>query len=290
MNKDNELMVMEDNNSSIKLKTENTIPEQVMMDLDVDQAIQDWKDYQRLTVELLDDSDYEITKDGPFKKKSAWQKYRRAFNINTEIVDREYIRDKHNRIFEAEYIVRATLPNGSYVESDGSCDRREPGKANASNHTIKATAKTRATNRAIGELIGAGEVSYEELDSGLKKKPGKRNSGIIDVNNEKKGQVRRRKKAPAQPKKEKEDEEAEVIDAEIIEKPKSENPALVLKGTDNVVLGEWFRKIIQKLERRGDELTKKNFTRISKLWAFDNQYPDFTEDICKNLLEHVEEA
>ena len=85
-------------------------------------------------------------------------------------------------------------------------------------------------------------------------------------------------------------EEAEVIDAEIVEKPKSDNPALVLKGTDNVVLGEWFRKIIQKLENRGDELNKKNFTRISKLWVHDKQYPDFNEETCKELLEYVKEA
>ena len=32
-----------------------------------------------------------------------------------------------------------------------------------SDHTIMATAKTRATNRAIAELIGAGEVSAEEM-------------------------------------------------------------------------------------------------------------------------------
>lgn len=170
-------------------KNEIIIPTQEVAELDVDQALEDWNAYQRLTKELLDESDYQETKDGRFKKKSAWQKYRRAFNINTEIIDKEVIRDKHNRVFEAEYTVRATLPDGCYVESDGSCDRREPGKANASNHTIKATAKTRATNRAISELIGAGEVSYDELDKGLQRKTPnrrnvKRNSKVIDINEE----------------------------------------------------------------------------------------------------------
>ena len=113
--------------------------------------------------------------------------------------------------------------------------------------------------------------------------------GITNAQKNGTSRKKRVKKAPA--KKVEEAEEAEeIIDAEIIEKPKSDNPALVLKGTNNVVLGEWFRKIIQKLERRGDELNKKNFTRISKLWAYDNQYPDFTEETCKELLNHVEEA
>ena len=149
---------------------------------------------------------------------------------------------------------------------------------------MASMAQTRAGSKALSNQLRG----FVSLDKNLNGTPSEE---MVGINNEKKGQVRRRKKAPAQPKKEKEAEEAEVIDAEIVEeKPKSDNPALVLKGTNNVVLGEWFRKIIQKLERRGDELNKKNFTRISKLWAYDNQYPDFTEETCKNLLEHVEEA
>ena len=140
-------------------------------------------------------------------------------------------------------------------------------------------------------MLSQTEVSAEEMDIA---KGGSFERGNANPTN------RRRVRKPApekesrpkkEPKKVEEAEEAEVIEAEIVEeKPKSDNPALVLKGTDNVVLGEWFRKIIQKLERRGDELNKKNFTRISKLWAFDNQYPDFTEETCKELLKNVEEA
>lgn len=138
--------------------TENTIV------VDVDNALDEWRAYQRLTNELLDDSDYHCHKGKKYKKKSAWQKYARAFNVNTEIVNKEIIRSKTNAVIEAEYTVRATLPNGRYVESDGSCDRREAGKSEMSSHSIKATAKTRATNRAISELIGAGDVSADELD------------------------------------------------------------------------------------------------------------------------------
>lgn len=162
------------------------------------------------------------------------------------------------------------------------CLNNERSWRNKDYFQMASMAQTRAGSKALSNQLRG----FVSLDKNLNGTPSEE---MVGINNEKKGQVRRRKKAPAQPKKEKEAEE-EVIDAEIIEKPKSDNPALVLKGTDNVVLGEWFRKIIQKLERRGDELTKKNFARISKLWAFDNQYPDFTEETCKELLNHVEEA
>lgn len=135
-----------------------------ILTVNVENALEEWNAYQELTKKLLDETDYHIHKGKKYKKKSAWQKYARAFNINTEIVSKEIIRSKTNAVLEAEYTVRATLPNGRYVESDGSCDRREAGKKDMSSHSIKATAKTRATNRAISELIGAGDVSADELD------------------------------------------------------------------------------------------------------------------------------
>ncbi len=143
---------------------------------DVDTAIQQWDAYQKLCKGLLNETDYQeiIVKekdaDGnyvkvkrQFKKKSAWQKLSRAFNVDTEIVDRELERTKMGRVREAYYCVRATLPNGRSVESDALCSRSERGKDKVSDHTIMSTAKTRATNRAIAELIGAGEVSAEEM-------------------------------------------------------------------------------------------------------------------------------
>ena len=145
---------------------------------DVDVAIEQWDAYQRLCKGLLNDNDYQeiIVKEKDengnyikvkrhFKKKSAWQKLSRAFNVDTEIVDREIERTKMGRVREAYYCVRASLPNGRSVESDALCSRSEKGKDKVSDHTIMSTAKTRATNRAIAELIGAGEVSAEEMSA-----------------------------------------------------------------------------------------------------------------------------
>ena len=145
---------------------------------DVDIAIEQWDAYQKLCKGLLNETDYQeiIVKEKDsegnyvkvkrhFKKKSAWQKLSRAFNVDTKIVDRDIERTKMGRVKEAYYCVRATLPNGRSVESDALCSRSEKGKDKVSDHTIMSTAKTRATNRAIAELIGAGEVSAEEMTS-----------------------------------------------------------------------------------------------------------------------------
>ena len=83
------------------------------------------------------------------------------------------------------------MPTGRYADGWGNCSRQEGNKAHP-NHDIPATAMTRATNRAIADLIGAGEVTAEEIQAELKmeaverakaklrKKP-KDDENIIDV-------------------------------------------------------------------------------------------------------------
>ena len=137
--------------------------------LDVDVAVEQWEAYQTLCKKLLDDSDYqEYKQDGEvkkFPKKSAFFKLGRAFNADTEIIEKEeYRHPKTHKLIDVTYTVRATLPNGRSVVANGSCDRNEKGKQNSSNHDLRATAETRATNRAISKLIGAGEVSWDEIE------------------------------------------------------------------------------------------------------------------------------
>lgn len=157
----------------------------------VDTALEQWNAYQKLCKGLLNETDYQeievkekdesgnyVKVKRHFKKKSAWQKLARAFNVDTSIVDRDLERTKMGRVREAYYCVRATLPNGRSVESDALCSRSERGKDKVSDHTIMSTAKTRATNRAIAELIGAGEVSAEEM--GAEKRIVEKTSKFID--------------------------------------------------------------------------------------------------------------
>lgn len=154
---------------------ENNTPAIVeeMAVVNVDKALNDWNTYQQLTRELLNDSDYQDIKGKRFKKKQAWRKYMRAFNISTRIVDKEIIKNDKGRVTEASFTVRAWTPDGRESEGWGNCSRFENRGFNKPNHDIPATAMTRATNRAISDLIGAGEVSAEEMEheNSGKKKP-----------------------------------------------------------------------------------------------------------------------
>ena len=138
--------------------------------VDVEQSLEAWNNYQALCSKLLTDKDYQLYKDRDgtlkrFPKKSAWFKLGKAFNVNHEIIESTVYRAKNGQVREAYYRVRAWLGNRS-VEADASCDIWEKGKAKASGHDLRTTAETRATNRAISKLIGAGEVSAEEINSG----------------------------------------------------------------------------------------------------------------------------
>ena len=144
-----DIVVVEDNSAAIST-------------VNVDQALQEWEAYQTITEKMLDDTDYQEIQGRAFKKKSAWRKYARAFNITTEIIDKDIVKTDKGNVIEASFIVRATLPTGRYADGWGNCSRQEGNKAHP-NHDIPATAMTRATNRAIADLIGAGEVTAEEI-------------------------------------------------------------------------------------------------------------------------------
>lgn len=135
-----------------------------------------------------------------FKKKSAWRKLQRHFRIHTQVVSIRYVDvaargSLHNNdriITTAEVIVEAVSPWGQRVQAVGSCGYDEeslPEERPKSNGqgtymtkgkeltlaTMVSTAETRATNRAVSNLIAMGEVSAEEIrGSGQREQRGDR--------------------------------------------------------------------------------------------------------------------
>jgi hypothetical protein len=106
----------------------------------------------------------DVQKEGArsFKKKSAWRKLARHFNISTEIVRVE--KEVLNGEFCATVTVRAVAPWGQHAEEVGACSTDEAtGRRTISTADAIATAATRATNRAVSNLIAMGEVSAEEV-------------------------------------------------------------------------------------------------------------------------------
>jgi hypothetical protein len=159
--------------------------------INVDLAMEEWDRYQELTKRLLNDTDYQKIGKQKFKKKSAWRKYARAFNISCAVVSQEVARAEDGFPQFARVVVRATEPGGRWQDADQECHVQErccPAavdgacfKVSWQSHDccergcsgrlhfshpgdLPATALTRAKNRAISDLIGAGEVSAEEMD------------------------------------------------------------------------------------------------------------------------------
>lgn len=151
--------------------------------IDVEAAVSQWETYQEVTGRILDESDYVEINGKKFKKKSAWRKYKRAFNISTKILEKNITRFENGRAKEAEFVVRASLPDGTYADGYGNCHISERDSWSKPNHDMPATAQTRATNRAISDLIGAGEVSSEEMENAVEEKPKKKSKSkaAIDV-------------------------------------------------------------------------------------------------------------
>ena len=158
----------------------------VSLAVSVDEALAQWQDYQRLTRELLDDTDYQAIGQKRFKKKSAWREYARAFNITDRVTFEDIKRDDVGFPLWARIRVEARANNGRTAEADHECHVSErccerpcrksswqsheccPDDCNGKRHwshpgDLPATALTRAKNRAISDLIGAGEVSAEEM-------------------------------------------------------------------------------------------------------------------------------
>ena len=211
---------------------------QPLQTVDVKAAEDFMSNYQELVEALLDKSDYQPirTPDGikKSKKKSAWRKLATAFNISDEVVEKEIIRDECHRIISARFEVIATLPNGRHGVGTGSCsiydkiskkDNKEPTpfelrqRFTNAEHDVISTAHTRAKSRAISDLIGAGEVSAEELSGMESVKPSKPKTPKPP-----------RKSAPKPPRPSKDDE---AIEAEIVKEPSfkeicDSNPALTL--------------------------------------------------------------
>jgi hypothetical protein len=140
--------------------------------MNTDQVVEGMKAYQDLLPRLLSDSDYQQAGAKKFVKKSGWRKIARAFNLSVTKVSMTVTRDEDGNPLRAEAVFRATAPNGQTQDGDGYCSvdekrfREQKQDTAKTENDLRATATTRAKNRAISDLVGMGEVSAEEVDGG----------------------------------------------------------------------------------------------------------------------------
>jgi hypothetical protein len=168
-------------------KEEKSLTPQIVAPLVTpDEAKKAWRKYQDVCKAILDKNDYVTIETHEFRKKSGWRKLARVFNISDEIV-RSEVEQKSDAEVVYRFWVKAIAPNDRSVVRCGSCSSLEflsdtdvktliEHKDQSLKqlrtiskhlyHDAEAKAQTRATNRAIADLIGAGEVSAEEMESG----------------------------------------------------------------------------------------------------------------------------
>lgn len=102
-------------------------------------------------------------------KKSGWRKLAFAFNLSISI-EKEWKEQWLSKDAEGKttdettyyFHVRVTAPNGRYVIGVACASTDEKDFAHAE-HDPYALAYTRAVNRAISDILGLGEVSYDEM-------------------------------------------------------------------------------------------------------------------------------
>lgn len=144
----------------------------VLMPYDADEVKGAMDAYQRAVAAVLEESDWQNAGRGQrFIKKSGWRKIAKAFGLSVSRVESGVERDSEGNPVRAFAVYRATAPNGQSQDGDGYCSVDEGRFKDASGrkkleNDMRATATTRAKNRAISDLVGMGEVSAEEVDSG----------------------------------------------------------------------------------------------------------------------------
>lgn len=148
----------------------------VLMPVSPEDAAEAMAAYQKTTEAILDPTDWQeagwdakAKKKRYFVKKSGWRKIAKAYRLSCQLVSIRVERNAEGRPERAEAVVRASAPNGQFQDGDGYCSGDEPrftsARADVSKleNDLRATATTRAKNRAISDLVGFGEVSAEEI-------------------------------------------------------------------------------------------------------------------------------
>lgn len=126
------------------------------------QAKEVWDEFQALKRAIIEPSDLQNISGKSFVKKSGWRKLANAFNLSDEIIEEVRQDTPDGKGYQWTIKVKAIAPNGRSCVGVAKCDSSEKSGARKE-HDTYTTAHTRAKNRAISDLIAAGEVSAEEM-------------------------------------------------------------------------------------------------------------------------------
>jgi len=124
------------------------------------EALAAWREFQDLKRYILEPSDILKIQGKNFIVKSGWRKFATFYNLTDRIVEENQVPLEKGFYWKIKVV--CTAPNGRETEGVGMCALSEKNGARAL-HDCYTTAHTRAKNRAISDMIAAGEVSAEEM-------------------------------------------------------------------------------------------------------------------------------
>ena len=170
---DNDPTTSETTSAEVAVVTPNGHATGVLMPFEAAEVGKAMQAYQAAVDAVLDPTDWqgEPGAKGSFVKKSGWRKIAKAFGLSVTRVESGVERSAEGDPIRAWSVYRATGPNGQSQDGDGYCsvDESRFGKSGGRQkleNDMRATATTRAKNRAISDLVGMGEVSAEEVEVG----------------------------------------------------------------------------------------------------------------------------
>ncbi|HET8908145.1 MAG TPA: hypothetical protein VFN11_14395 [Ktedonobacterales bacterium] len=118
--------------------------------------------YEALKAAIVRPDDVQRINNRDFLKKAFWRRVATCFGLSLELVSQERGFDEAGHLYYS-VMYKAVAPNGRTMDADGYCSTAENGRDKWPEHNVRATAHTRAKNRAISDLVGGGEVSAEEM-------------------------------------------------------------------------------------------------------------------------------
>ena len=134
----------------------------VMPLVSVQQAAEAIGAYEALKTAIVRSEDIFLYDGKKFLKKSFWRRVATCFGLTVDLVNENRGFDEKGKLYYS-VLYRAIAPNGRTMIGDGYCSTAEKGHDWWPEHNVRATAHTRAKNRAISDLVGGGEVSADEL-------------------------------------------------------------------------------------------------------------------------------
>ena len=148
--------------------------------INIDTISKAFIELKNLEKKFLNSNDYVNIKWKTYIKKSWFRKLSLILWISTEVV-------KHNRIdkdkyFIHEFTVRATATNGRFIECSWACSSNERDFNHIENDTI-TTAQTRASSRAISDLLGIWEIFHEDTKTISKNTSSNATTNLNNYNN-----------------------------------------------------------------------------------------------------------